>query len=173
MKKIVYYTLIALLAIVSFSSCLDDNSDEWDKYLEEFEANQKKVYAQYVADSILITDYLTINDSLATCDEKSGIFFNIIENGTENKPNTYSIIEVKYQGMLLNGTVFDKTETDKTVDLQLNRVITGWQYGIPKIGVGGKIILYLPSFYGYGETKFDAIPANSVLIYEVELLGYY
>jgi len=173
MIKYSIYVILVLFTAFSFTSCLDDNTEEWDKYLEELEEQRKQIYDQFLVDSLLIVDYLAENDSMATFDEKNGIFYNIIEPGNDYRPTNYSIVEVKYRGMLLDGTVFDETEGDETADLQLSRVISGWQLGLPKIGAGGNIILYLPSFYGYGKTAYKTIPANSVLIFQVELLGIY
>lgn len=173
MNKILIYTSFAILAMVSFTSCLDDNSEEWDKYLEELEEQRKQIYDQFLVDSLLIVDYLAEHDSLASFDEENGIFYNIIEQGSDFNPTIRSIVEVKYRGMLLDGTVFDETEEDETAALQLSQLIGGWQLGLPKIGVGGTIILYLPSFYGYGKIAYKTIPANSVLIFQVELLGLY
>lgn len=173
MIKYSIYIIFALFAAFSFTSCLDDNSKEWDKYLKDMEEQRKQVYDQFLIDSLLIVDYLAEHDSLATFDENNGIFYNIIEQGSDHHPTNSSIIEVKYRGMLLDGTVFDETEEDETADLQLSRLIGGWQIGLPKIGVGGTIILYLPSFYGYGKIAYKTIPANSILIFQVELLELY
>ena len=165
--------LFALIIGLSLTSCLDNNDEEYQKYLEELAAYQKKVYEQYQADSLLIVDYLSENDSLAVFDEKYGFFYHIITPGGETHPDTYSTITVKYKGMLLDGTVFDQTEGEESVQLYLNNLISGWKIVLPLIGAGGKIILYLPSAYGYGETKMDVIPANSVLIFDVDLLHFY
>jgi FKBP-type peptidyl-prolyl cis-trans isomerase len=47
----------------------------------------------------------------------------------------------------------------------------GWQYGLPLIKPGGKILLYLPPSLGYGSSPVGTIPANSVLIFEVQLVS--
>ncbi|MEN9448088.1 MAG: hypothetical protein RJA25_1378, partial [Bacteroidota bacterium] len=44
-----------------------------------------------------------------------------------------------------------------------------WQEGIPLIGKGGKIKLLIPSALGYGTTAHGAIPANSILIFDIQL----
>ncbi|HOO85258.1 MAG TPA: FKBP-type peptidyl-prolyl cis-trans isomerase [Prolixibacteraceae bacterium] len=173
MRKILYYLASLIIAVVSFSSCLPDNSEEWEKYYAELEAKRKQIQEQYLADSTLIVNYLLENDSIAVWDSTSGIFYNIIEPGEETHPTVYSSINVTYKGMLLDGTVFDETENNEPVVLYLGQVISGWQIGIPKIGVDGHIILYLPSYYGYGNTEYHNLPANSVLMFEVRLHGFY
>ncbi|MBN2807495.1 MAG: FKBP-type peptidyl-prolyl cis-trans isomerase [Prolixibacteraceae bacterium] len=171
--KYLFAVFFALIIGFSMNSCLDNNNEEYEEYLKELEAYQKKMYEQYQADSLLIVDYLTENDSIADFDSTYGIFYNILEPGGETHPQTHSMITVKYKGMLLDGTVFDQTEADEEVQLYLNNLIAGWKIGVPYIGAGGKIVLYLPSAYGYGETSYATIPANSVLIFEIELLYFY
>lgn len=173
MKKYYTYLVFSIFIAISFTSCLNGNDDEYDAYLEKLEEYKKQVYEQYQTDSILITDYLAENDSIATYDKNSGIYYNIIAEGDEFHPNSYSIIAVKYKGMLLDGTVFEETQSDQTVSFDLSNLITGWQIGIPLIGGGGKIILYLPSYYGYGTTESNNIPANSILLFEIDLVSFY
>jgi FKBP-type peptidyl-prolyl cis-trans isomerase FkpA len=74
-------------------------------------------------------------------------------------------VNVTYRGMLTNGVVFDQG----TADLSLDQVITGWRNGIPKIGTGGLIHLYIPPSLGYGPNANGAIPANSILVFDVLL----
>ena len=45
----------------------------------------------------------------------------------------------------------------------------GWQYGIPLVKAGGRIMLYLPPSLGYGAQTVGSIPANSVLIFDITL----
>lgn len=173
MKKYIYYIIFLATSITYLTSCVDNNSDEeYQEYLEEYEAYAKQVFEQYLVDSTLISDYLLENDSTATFDDEYNLFYNIIEEGDESHPDINSAVYVNYKGTLLDGTVFDQT-TDKPVLFNLSTLINGWKIGIPLIGTGGKITLYLPSYYGYGETEKDDIPANSVLIFEIELVDFY
>lgn len=173
MKKYYTYLAFALIIVVSFTSCNKNSDEEYAKYLEELAAYNEKIYEQYKADSIIITDYLKENDSVAVYHKDSGIYYNIISEGGELHPNSNSIVAVQYKGMLLDGTVFDKTEIGETVSLNLSGLITGWRIGVPLIGSRGKIILYLPSYYGYGSNVSEKIPANSVIIFEIELISFY
>ncbi|MGF7138038.1 FKBP-type peptidyl-prolyl cis-trans isomerase [Roseimarinus sediminis] len=173
MKRTAFYIISLLIALFSMAACDLNNNDAYEEYQKEWEAYQKKVQAQYQADSLLISDYLAEHDSVAEIHEASGIFYHIIAEGESQRPDIYSIVEVSYKGMLLDGTVFDQTDTDMTATFQLSNLIKGWQVGIPLIGTDGKIILYLPSYYGYGESESKTIPANSVLIFEVDLHSFY
>ncbi|MFA9388180.1 MAG: FKBP-type peptidyl-prolyl cis-trans isomerase [Prolixibacteraceae bacterium] len=172
-QKYLVYSILVLLTSFSITGCIGNNDDEYQKYLEEQAAHQQKVYQQFLTDSLLIVDYLEANDSIAAFDSIYGIFYNILKPGSEAHPNLYSSITFQYKGTLLDGTVFDETADSTTAQFMLGNLISGWQVGIPKIGAGGKIILYLPSVYGYGETVMDPIPANSVLIFDIDLLSFY
>lgn len=102
---------------------------------------------------------------------ESGLYYQIIAPGEGANPGGTSVVEVKYVGHLLNGSVFDQTK-DNTVKFPLNRVIPGWTIGIPLVKPGGKIKLLLPSALGYGNTSPGAgIPKNAVLIFDVDLIA--
>ena len=84
-------------------------------------------------------------------------------------------VTVNYVGALTNGTVFDasaKHGTDGfTFTLGVGQVIKGWDQGIVGMKVGGKRMLAIHASLAYGARAVgDAIPANSALIFEVELL---
>lgn len=123
---------------------------------------------QFEIDRQLIRDYLEENNLEAT-PTTSGLYYNIERPGGEVRPNINSRVEIAYRGMLLDGFVFDETPEDQTAVLPLANLIAGWQIGIPLIGRGGKIHLYVPSQLGYRGNQVGDIPPNSVLIFEVEL----
>ncbi len=84
-------------------------------------------------------------------------------------------VTVQYVGSLTNGTVFDaslKHSADGfTFDLGAGRVIKGWDQGIVGMKEGGKRLLVIPAFLAYGDRAIgDIIPANSTLVFEVELV---
>ena len=83
------------------------------------------------------------------------------------KPTVSSNVTVNYTGKLTNGNTFD---SGKGVSFGLNQLITGWQYGIPLIAPGGSITLYLPPSLAYGSRATVDIPANSVLIFTIDLV---
>jgi FKBP-type peptidyl-prolyl cis-trans isomerase FkpA len=92
--------------------------------------------------------------------------FYVIQNaGADKKPTACSGVNATYRGMFTNGAVFDQG----TVDFGLDQVITGWRNGIPLIGAGGFIQLYIPPSLGYGSSANGPIPANSILVFDVVL----
>ncbi len=83
-------------------------------------------------------------------------------------------VSAHYVGKLTNGQVFDSSR-DRGVPIQftfgVGQVIRGWDEGIAGMREGGKRILTIAPDFGYGAQSAGAIPANSVLIFEVELVG--
>lgn len=115
---------------------------------------------------LAIEAFLTSKGITATKDPH-GFYYIITVPGGTSKPTICSTISVKYTGSLTNGSIFDSS-TGAT--FALANLITGWQQGIPYIGKGGKITLYLPPTLGYGSQSSGSIPANSILIFDIELI---
>ena len=96
-----------------------------------------------------------------------------IGNGAEAKAGV--TITVNYLGTLLNGVKFDSSyDRGQPFSFLLGarQVIPGWDEGLLGMKVGGKRKLTIPPSLAYGEKGVPgAIPANSTLVFEVELLG--
>jgi FKBP-type peptidyl-prolyl cis-trans isomerase len=102
----------------------------------------------------------------------SGLCYEILQQGAEKKPAATDLITVNYTGRLLDGKVFDSSDSGgKSAIFQVNRLIRGWAEGIQLIGVGGKIKLYVPFSLAYGAMGQRNIPPFSTLEFEVELLN--
>lgn len=125
--------------------------------------------AQYDADSAKIVAYIAANNITNVQHEPRGIFYQIVTKGTGDSVNPAANVWVSYKGQLLDKTVFDSSDSAR---FDLNRVISGWTIGIPKIRKGGEINLILPSIYAYGPSASAKIPANSVLLFNVKLKDY-
>ena len=102
--------------------------------------------------------------------DKRGFYYSIKIPGEGKNLNPCSTISIFYKGTLTNGSIFDQTGANPAT-FGLNQLILGWQYGLPLIKPGGKIILYLPPELGYGSRAAGSIPPNSVLIFEVQLVS--
>jgi FKBP-type peptidyl-prolyl cis-trans isomerase len=84
------------------------------------------------------------------------------------------IVAAHYVGKLENGQVFDSSRDRGTpIQFQLGagQVIRGWDEGIVGMRQGGTRVLTIAPEFGYGAQAVGAIPANSTLIFEVELVG--
>jgi len=97
----------------------------------------------------------------------------VVGQGVEAKEG--NVITVNYTGWLENETQFDSSlspgRDPLLITLGAGQVIQGWDEGIPGMKVGGKRRLTIPPHLGYGNQAVGAIPANSTLIFEVDLLG--
>lgn len=100
----------------------------------------------------------------------SGLAYEVLKPGEGDYPKATDKVRVFYTGTLVNGNTFDSNVGAEPIDFQLNGVIPGWTEGIQKINKGGKIKLYVPAKLAYGEEGNQAIPPNSTLIFEVELV---
>jgi len=105
----------------------------------------------------------------------SGLKIEDLVVGTGDVSATGKTVTVKYRGTLLDGTEFDssyKRQPD-TIDVALGTgsVIKGWDEGLVGMKVGGKRRLTIPPELGYGAAGSGAIPPNSTLLFEVELVA--
>ncbi len=122
-------------------------------------------------DDELIRNYL--QESNITAERHaSGIYYVIHTPGTGSNPVANSVIKVKYKGYLLDGTVFDETTGNQTVDESLQAFISGWQIAVPLLKPGGKGTFYIPSGWGYGRFPPAGIPENAVLVFDIELISF-
>ncbi len=115
-----------------------------------------------------LRDYLASNGISAEADTR-GFYYTIKRPGSTAKPDVCSKVQVNYTGRLTNGSQFDGASQ---VSFSLSQLIAGWQEGIPLIGEGGSITLYLPPSLAYGSQAQKNIPANSILIFDIELLQF-
>lgn len=83
-------------------------------------------------------------------------------------------VTVNYVGTLIDGTKFDSSYdhgTPFSFNIGAGEVIVGWDQGLSGMKVGGKRKLVIPPSLGYGSQAVGPIPANSTLVFEVELLS--
>ncbi len=152
MKRIIY---AAIALIIGLSSCKKNDGYDAAK--------------QAALDEQSIKDFIAAKSIQGAIRHSSGLYYIISAPGSGNVTYTSSTtVSTKYTGRLLNGQVFDSSATG--ISFALSQVIAGWQIGIPLIQKGGKIRLLIPSALAYGNTATGAIPANSVLDFDVELL---
>jgi len=117
-----------------------------------------------------IDAYLTTNNITAIKDP-SGLRYVITIPGTGDGPCLENLVVVTYTGKLLSdATVFDSTIDP--VAFYLNQLIAGWQIGFLKLNKGARATLYIPSGLAYGTVSQAKIPANSNLVFDVELVSF-
>jgi FKBP-type peptidyl-prolyl cis-trans isomerase FkpA len=127
-------------------------------------------------DEKIVTDYLAKNNMTAAAKRTaSGLYYVITQPGTGPTPNRGDMVKVHYTGKLTDGKEFDSSKkTGQPIDLPIGvgQVIPGWDEGILLLNKGAKAVLVIPSSLGYGPQATGPIPANSVLVFDVELVSF-
>ncbi|MDQ6815283.1 MAG: FKBP-type peptidyl-prolyl cis-trans isomerase [Bacteroidota bacterium] len=153
MKRIWSFVLIAAIAV---SAC---------KKKDDCPTVNTTAPASEVAN---LKAYLDASNITATADSR-GFFYTIKAAGSSSKPTLCQSVNVSYVGKLTNGQTFD---SNANATFGLSGLITGWQEGIPLIGSGGSIVLYLPPSLAYGSGGSGPIPGNANLIFTIDLKGF-
>ncbi|MDZ4308186.1 FKBP-type peptidyl-prolyl cis-trans isomerase [Allopontixanthobacter sp.] len=106
----------------------------------------------------------------------AGVSVDTVTAGTGPNPAATDVVLVNYTGKLADGTVFDEGQQ---TPLPLEGMIPGFREGAMKMQKGGTYVLTIPSEKGYGEeskanpqTGEEVIPANSDLVFDVELIDF-
>jgi len=176
--KIVLTSLLGIFLMVSCGIPEPPGGPVYD-----FEGNLAK-------DRVKIDDFLRTAqiDSLYRIHDPRGVVIIVQEEGTGAKPSTGMLVYSNYTGKLLDSTVFDTNrediarENDVYDPLRTYRIfqftlgtsdeIQGFNIGFRQLKSGSKGVLIIPSLYAYLDSKtIPRIPANSVLMFEVEFLG--
>ncbi|QYK13753.1 FKBP-type peptidyl-prolyl cis-trans isomerase [Shewanella rhizosphaerae] len=142
-----------------------------DEQLNEKRQAQATALAEKAkAESAAFLEANKAKEGVTTTD--SGLQYEVITEGTGDKPSAEDTVEVHYVGTLIDGTEFDSSiARGQSAKFPLNRVIPGWTEGVQLMSVGSKYRFVIPAELAYGSRDTGSIPANSTLIFEVELLS--
>ncbi|MFY0627967.1 MAG: FKBP-type peptidyl-prolyl cis-trans isomerase [Reichenbachiella sp.] len=123
-------------------------------------------------EKVTIDKYLSDNNLTAEKTE-SGLLYIVTEQGDGAKPVVGDNVKVHYRGAFLDDREFDSSIGKDPFEFPLGqgRVIKAWDEGIALLNVGSKATLIVPSALGYGERGAGSIPPNTILKFDVELLG--
>ena len=162
------YLFIAFVFI--FSSCLKDEQDCGEAGSTVAPENEVQ----------RVLNYLAANpDAAAVQLGNSGLYYSISQPGNTRKPVLCSVVNIKYVGRLENGNIFDQSSGTTPISFTLGGLIEGWKRALPLLGEGGKMKLYIPPSLGYGaqglinpQTGVVIIPANQIIIFELELVSF-
>lgn len=177
--------VIAALVVFSMGSCMKGDDTPPFDFAAQLE-KEKPLTRQYAAENY--------PDAIES-EYQPGIWYEILEEGEADSYEyrfnesvnqyIYPNITVRYKGSLLDGTQFDENDTEAGWTTRLDQVITAWQIaffpqeinerevgGLTPSGLqkGAKIILITPSYYAYGNQTRPGIPANSPLVFELEVI---
>jgi FKBP-type peptidyl-prolyl cis-trans isomerase len=131
---------------------------------------QREADANLEAANLFLEENAKKNGIITT---ESGLQYEIIAKGDGDAPTADNVVRVNYSGSLIDGKTFDSSyDRGEPVEFPLDQVIPGWTEGIQLMNAGGHYKFYIPPKLGYGDQPVGngLIPANSVLIFDVELL---
>ncbi len=105
----------------------------------------------------------------------NGLVIEDVKIGDGQEVEKFNIVTVNYTGLLEDGTKFDSSlnpgRSPFRFTVGAGQVIKGWDEGLMGMKVNGKRKLTIPPELGYGSRDNGPIPANSTLIFEIDLLG--
>ena len=163
-KKIQKSIILIALSITLFS-CGSENLST------ENETEVQKAYTETEFD-LEIGKYLETND-WETQRTETGLYLAIEHEGSEEKPTVNDYLTVKYTALLLNGVVFDDTKGNTIqFPFPVSDLIPGWQEGLSYLGKGGTGKFIIPPHLAFGDQVSGPIPANSVIIIDIELIDF-
>jgi FKBP-type peptidyl-prolyl cis-trans isomerase FkpA len=152
MKKYIFIFSVIMLAFVSCSK---------DKIVTVDAAEQARL------DEATIKTYLAANPGINATKDASGLYYQVITEGTGATIPNDATVKVSYVGKTIQGAQFDANENYTTSIAANANVIEGWKIGVPKVKVGGSILLIIPSGLGYGPFANGPIAANTVLVFTI------
>jgi len=102
----------------------------------------------------------------------SGLQYKVLKEGNGKKPKATDSVVCHYEGMLVDGTLFDSSlKRGEPATFPLNQVIKGWTEGLQLMQEGAKYRFFIPYHLGYGEMGAGgSIPPYAALIFDVELI---
>jgi len=151
--KIRISSLLLVVILVFASSC----STYSDKELHNFD-NQIKVYLKKQPEQFEKSD--------------SGLYYFIEKEGEgENYIKLTDKVTFAYEGKLLNGEIFDRKTAADPITYDARVLIEGWKEVFAYLKKGGKAKVVIPPQLGYGDRNLEDIPENSVLVYDIEIIG--
>lgn len=171
---------IKLVKIKTAEEVALEKKAQEDAMRQQQEAAAANAKAQAATDDLLIAEYLKNKGVTNFKKTESGLYYVIHQEGTGEQPKSGQKVTVNYTGVNMMGETFDSNVDPKfnhvqpfQFDLGMRNVIVGWDEGIALLRKGAKATLYIPSGMAYGpNARGPQIPANAVLIFDVELVDF-
>ena len=181
--KVQYF--IKLVSIKPKAQVQKEQQEAFMKQMKEQQAKQKADAAkQMLKDEKTLKTYFA-SHHINPVKTSSGLYYTVKEEGKGEKPLGGDSVTMNYTGTLVDGTKFD-SNTDTAFHhvqpfqfvLGRGAVIKGWDEGVALLKTGSKATLYIPSPMAYGQqarpgggANPKGIPANSILLFDVELVS--
>lgn len=171
---------IAEMKFIEYEMTIKNITDKagYEKYMGDLEAKMKEDRLASMQKLPAIEELVknTIKDytsgTLKPQATESGLKYHIVAEGEGEKAKDGQSVKVQYYGALTNGDQFDNSFTrGQAFDFTLGQgmVIKGWDEGLKLMNKGTKAFLFIPAELGYGDQAQAQIPANSELVFYIEL----
>lgn len=156
MRKI---ALCLFCVALLLANCFKDKNDCVSRDIKAPDTEQKA-----------LADYLVANGINAT-KHSSGVYYQVIQEGSGINPAICSSIKVGFTGKLINGT---EVERDDHMVLNLKLMLEGWRIALPLIKAGGRIKIWLPPSLAYGRDgkkvgSTEVVPSDAIMFYDITL----
>ena len=140
-------------------------ADKLKSFMQQKENDNLKAGEEFLAENGKRENVVTL---------PSGLQYEIIKQGTGEKPTAYNTVTCHYHGTTIKGEVFDSSvKRGQPASFPLNAVIKGWTEALQLMPTGSKWKLYIPPHLAYGNRGVSReIGPNSTLIFEVELISF-
>ena len=166
--RIVKFAAVAALSLVTLSAC--DNKKAESKKTEAPAAAAKGYTLSDADNARFMKDYEAREGVKKTAD---GLLYLVIKAGTGAKAQSPSdMVTVYYKGNMIDGKVFDQTETGQPRTFPIGQLIPGWVEALSMMKEGDEWELAIPSQLAYGPEGAGGgvIPPNQALVFSMTLL---
>lgn len=153
------------------------NEQEMQRVMQKmYEERNAKMKVEGEANLKKGQDYLASNKTKEGVQATAtGLQYKVLTASEGAKPKEGDNVKVHYKGTLIDGTEFDSSyKRNEPIEFTLQKggLIDGWIEGLQLMPKGSKFEFYIPPELAYGERGRPSIPANSVLVFQVELLDF-
>ena len=172
-SKTIATALILFAFFIGFNACKKDYIDYAKLQQEEIDQREHYLAGKYeTIDTIVDGNTITgiIYENKPVWPTASGLYYIETKKGDGPDPTPGRIVMTKYEGRLLNDTVFDSNEKFSFV-YGTGAVISGWDEAISHMKKGGEATLIIPSSLAYGQNSSGTIPRYSTLVFDMVLLN--
>jgi FKBP-type peptidyl-prolyl cis-trans isomerase FkpA len=180
--KVQYF--IKLVSVKTKDKVIKEQTAAFEKQMKEQAAKQKAEAAKLVVKDDKALQAYFKKKAITPEKTATGLYYMLKEEGTGDKAAANDTVVMNYTGYFMDGKKFDSNEDTAfkhvqpfTFVLGRGSVIKGWDQGIAMMKQGGKATFYIPSGLAYGAQSRPGspanpkgIPANSILLFDVELV---
>jgi FKBP-type peptidyl-prolyl cis-trans isomerase FkpA len=159
MKKLILF-IVFTIALAGYFACSKSSTPNAPSCVATPVAEDSSALIKFAGDTIPLSK------------DSSGLYYHIIDSGNASqKPQSFNRLVATYVARFIPSNItFDSAVNSNLNNAVLGDLIEGWQIGLPKIGVGGHIQLFIPSALAWGCTGLGSIPADAPVFFDVHLV---